>query len=235
MSIDPTDQQKHKWFVLKNEQVLGPLSAEEIEKDFLHLENIFIWGKNFPEWINISKWKNKFHQLQKEKLEKPIEESEWKLRVEGKESSLMKFDEMIDYLKSMKDLNNIEVCNERSKKWKDLFAVPQIIDELGVTRRAHPRVPIIGSLHCESHAKGTFDIKVIAISEGGMGVVEAKNLRIGDRFKGTLDSPNLFSKVVSQCEVLYVGKDGYVGLKFVGLPLEFKTQLIEYVNKFSNE
>ncbi|HPI41180.1 MAG TPA: PilZ domain-containing protein, partial [Pseudobdellovibrionaceae bacterium] len=183
----------------------------------------------------ISKWKNKQHQMLQVSTEKDIEESIWRARVEGKESDLLKYDELIDYLKSLKDLNNIEVWMDAQKKWKDLFAVNRIVDTLGVSRRSHPRVPIIGNLHCESPAKGNFDVKVITISEGGTGVVEAKSVRIGDRFKGTLDSPNLFSKIVSQFEVLYVGKDGYAGLKFVGLPLEFKTQIIEYVNKFSND
>ena len=43
----------------------------------------------------------------------------------------------------------------------------------------------------------------------------------------------LFVTINTTCEVVYVGNDGYAGLRFVGLPEEFKSSIIEYVRKFA--
>ncbi|MNL61128.1 hypothetical protein D3C87_1850130 [compost metagenome] len=74
---------------------------------------------------------------------------------------------------------------------------------------------------------------MISVSEGGFGVNDAKNLQIGEKFMGTLTSPNLYVTINCTCEVVYVGSDGYAGIRFVGLPAEYKTSIVEYVNKFA--
>ncbi|MNT95603.1 hypothetical protein D3C72_2375100 [compost metagenome] len=74
---------------------------------------------------------------------------------------------------------------------------------------------------------------MISISEGGLGVTEVRNLQIGDRFTGNLNSPNLYMQINAICDVVYLGNDGYAGLRFANLPIEAKSSIIEYVNKFA--
>lgn len=219
------------WFILSEGQVQGPFEAAEIETRLGQLKECQIWGKGQSEWMTPAKWRA---SLKDQGL--PVAPAEpqgsWKMRVEGKEHPPMKYSELISALKGMTDYSAVDICTDVSNAWKEVYAIPRIVDDLGISRRSHPRVPIVGTITCEG-PRGEFSCRVISISEGGFGVNDAKDLRIGEQFKGTLTSPNLFITINSTVEVVYVGTDGYAGLRFVGLPEEFKSSIIEYVRKFA--
>ncbi|WP_347356422.1 PilZ domain-containing protein [Bdellovibrio sp.] len=220
------------WFILSEGQVTGPFDHEEIESRLTNTQEAQIWGRGQSEWMTPLKWRQSLkdqHQIAVAQNEPP---GLWQLRVEGKEQPAMKYSDLITYLKKLRDYSAVDICTDNSKVWKEIYSVPRIVDDLGISRRSHPRVPMVGTLACES-PKGEFSCRVISISEGGLGVNDAQNLQIGERFKGTLTSPNLFVTINTTCEVVYVGNDGYAGLRFVGLPEEFKSSIIEYVRKFA--
>lgn len=221
------------WFVLNAGQVTGPFDSNEVEHQANQFAQAQIWGRGQTEWVTFDKWKKNLqanHQILPIKQTAP---NLWKLRVEGKERDLLSYDQLIKFLKTNTDYAVIDVSPEGSDVWTEVFGVPRIVEDLGITRRSHPRVPIVGILKCES-ANGPFQCRVISISEGGLGVNDAINLSIGMKFAGTLESPNLFSKIASTFEVVYVGKDGYAGLRFVGIADESKNSIIEYVRKFTS-
>jgi hypothetical protein len=145
----------------------------------------------------------------------------------------MQHDEMIEFLKTQKDYGEIQIWTEGYTEWKDIYQIHKIMDELGVSRRSHPRVPIMGTLTCEG-ATGNITARALSISEGGLGVTEAANVKIGERFKTILKSPNLYAPIHSTVEVVYVGHDGYAGMKFASIHPESKSAIIEYVRKFTD-
>lgn len=219
------------WFILSNGQVTGPYDSTEIENNLSSATDPLIWGRTVSEWMVPAKWRQAQQSLQKAKAD-AAPESIWKVRVEGIEKAPLKYSELIAYLKTLTDFSSVDIRPDSSSLWKEIYAFPQIADDLGISRRSHPRVPIVGKLVCELPA-GPKDYRVISISEGGLGLTDASDLKIGQRFKGILTSANLFITITSDCEVVYAGNDGYVGLRFIGLPEEFKSSIIEYVNKFS--
>lgn len=221
------------WFVLSAGQVTGPFDSNEIDSQASKLGDAQIWGRGQTEWVSFDKWKKNLqtnHQILPTKEATP---TLWRLRVEGKEKELLPYDQLIKFLKSNTDYAVIDVSPENSDVWTEVFGVPRIVEDLGITRRTHPRVPIVGILKCEG-ASGSFQCRVISISEGGLGVNDATSLSIGTKFTGTLESPNLVAKISSTFEVVYVGKDGYAGLRFVGITDEAKNFIIEYVRKFTS-
>lgn len=219
------------WFILSEGQVNGPFDQDEIETRLPTAKDPQIWGRGQSEWAAPTRW----HQILKElgAATPPSNEIQvlWKVRVEGQEKNPLKYSELISYLKTLKDFSAVDISHDNGP-WKEVYSVPRVVEDLGISRRSHPRVPIVGTLACES-PKGSFSCRVISISEGGLGINDAKNLQIGERFKATLTSPNLFITINTTCEVVYVGNDGYAGLRFLGLPDEFKSSIIEYVNKFA--
>lgn len=220
------------WFLLNEGQVTGPFDAAEIESKIPGTPEALIWGRGQAEWTKADKWR-KALQASGITVAAPAQNDRWLVRVEGKEQPPMTYDNLLKFLRTQQDFSTIDVKPEGSPSWREIYNIQRIVDDLGVTRRSHPRVPIMGSFETDSESRIQFKSKVISISEGGLGLSEAKGRQIGEKFRGTMTSPNLFVTVNSNCEVVYVGSDGYAGIKFIGLPAEEKSAIIEYVNKFS--
>jgi hypothetical protein len=223
-----------KWFLLLDSQVTGPFSKEDIEGRAATLEQSLIWGRGQGEWLNLEKWrlfqKEMIHLAQKIKVSS---DRLWKIRVTGQELKPMNHDQMIDFLKTQKDLSEVQLWTEGYSEWKDIYQIHKIMDELGVSRRQHPRVPIMGTLTCEG-ASGNITARVLSISEGGLGITDAPQMKIGEKFKSVLKSPNLYGPIHSTVEVVYVGSDSYAGMKFTSIHPESKSAIIEYVKKFTD-
>lgn len=225
------------WFILNDGQVTGPLTSEEIESKIASLNTQAqpsvepqIWGRGHSEWMTPGKWRQVMRELQPLKADADNQQL-WKIRIDGSEKKPMKYAELIAYLKNIKDFSRVDLSFAGSG-WKEIFGFQKVVDDLEISRRSHPRVPIVGTIVCES-AQGDFSCRVISISEGGLGINDAQRLQIGERFSGTLTSPNLYVTIICTCEVVYAGTDGYAGVRFVGLTEEFKSSIIEYVNKFA--
>lgn len=157
----------------------------------------------------------------------------WRIRIDGKAQDAVTYTELIASLKNIKDFTTVDVSSDNGETWKDIYSVQQVVDNLGISRRSHPRVPIVGTLEFENDKGEPVKCRVISVSQGGLGVNDAQALQIGQKFYATLTSPNLYVTVTTSCEVIYVGSDGYAGLRFVGIPEEFKSSIVEYVNKFA--
>lgn len=221
------------WFILNEGQVTGPHDEEEIEHRLVSAKEPQIWGRGLSEWMGPARWRQSLNEISHVAPSIAGTPHLWKVRIHGEEKSPMPYDDLITFLKSQKDLSPVEVAmGDGLPKWKEVYAFSQITGDLGVSRRAHPRVPIVGTLTCQSD-EGEFTCRVISISEGGLGITDAKNLKIGQQLKTSLTSANLFITINSTCDVVYVGGDGYAGLRFNGLPSEFKSSIVEYVNKFA--
>lgn len=219
------------WFILNDGQVLGPFTIAEVRADLPKLKDVQIWGKGLSEWLPPDKWEKslkKFPQATNNS-ENP---EKWLLRIEGKELPGQTFQQLISHLKGLGDLSAVDVKLESDKNWQDVYSVNTIINELGISRRSHPRVPILADMACEA-PRGNFKVKVFSISEGGLGVTTPERLTLGERFKGHLKSDNLYAPVSATMEVVFSGKEGYAGLKFVVISDEAKNSIIEYVKKFT--
>jgi hypothetical protein len=227
-----------KWFVMKNGQILGPYSQSEVEAQAKE-PKVLIWGKGAPEWMDLAKWKKVLANPESvyglKGAAAPISAANrmWKIRLSGEEQKPMNQTQMMEFLKTHDDHSEIQLWTEGYTDWKDIYQIHAIMDEMGVSRRKHPRVPIMGTLACEG-ASAAFIARVLSISEGGLGITETGVIKIGEKFKGVLKSPNLKNLVTSNYEVVYMGHDGYAGLKFVGIDSESKAMIIEYIKKFTD-
>jgi hypothetical protein len=223
-----------KWFLLIDGQVSGPFTKEEVDSRLTLGSNPLIWGRGQTEWVPSDRWNQvlRDHDSANRKNRNAGLDRMWKIRVAGQELRSMNHDQMIDFLRTQKDYGEIQIWTEGYTEWKDIYQIHKIMDELGVSRRQHPRVPIMGTLACEG-ATGSLTARILSISEGGLGVTEAPEVKIGEKFKTILKSPNLYTPIHSTAEVVYVGQDGYAGLKFISLHPESKSAIIEYVKKFT--
>jgi hypothetical protein len=223
-----------KWFLLRDGQVTGPYEKEDVESRLTLGSSPLIWGRGQTEWVAPDRWAQllKEGESQLRSQRNAGADRLWKIRIAGQELKPMNHDQMIDFLRTQKDLSEIQIWTEGYTDWKEIYQIHKIMDELGVSRRQHPRVPIMGTLTCEG-ATGNITARILSVSEGGLGITDAPDVKIGEKFKTILKSPNLYAPIHSTVEVVYVGADGYAGMKFISLHPESKSTIIEYVKKFT--
>jgi len=225
------------WFILNEGQVTGPYDADEVEQTISQGagKSLQVWGKGQNEWMEPAKWRQAFKQsLTQAQADAAAAEEKpsWYVSVDGHEYPPLSYKQLIQYLKTLKSLAAVDLKTESEKVWRDVYSFQRIVNDLGITRRAHPRVPIMGTLQCEG-SNGNFTARALSISEGGLGMSQTANLQIGDKLRLVLTSPNLHGTVTAHCDVVYIGNDGYAGLRFKSLTEENKSLILEYVNKFA--
>lgn len=223
-----------KWFLLQDGQVRGPFAQGEIDVECANHPKSLVWGRGLVEWLDFPEWKRHLLIAGPSLSEKtPAEERHWQVRLGEDIRGPFTYAELLEDLRKVTDYSLVELATDPHSGWREIYAFQKIVDELGITRRAHPRVPIMGTLTINT-PKGPVPTKVVSISQGGLGINEAPPFAIGDRFKGTLSSSNLYSELHCTLEVVYIGGDGYTGLRFVQIPTEAHASVIEYVNKFKS-
>lgn len=222
-----------KWFVAVDGQVRGPFAEEAVEAMVAGSANSLVWGRGLDEWLPPQRWRQS-RQERTVHLQsgESSTEREWRVATAGQEQPPMSYAQMLLFLRKQTNLQDVLVWTEGYSEWREVFQIHRIMDELGVSRRAHPRVPITGSLQCEG-ATGSFEAKLQSISEGGVGAMNALHVKIGEKYKIHLQSPNLPSPIHASAEVVYVGQDGYGGFRFSALQAENKSMIIDYVKRFT--
>ena len=229
--ISSSSSSDRKWFLCADGVVSGPYDQNIVNERVANSPQSLIWGRGLPDWISPQKWKKIEGELEKTISQHRVaNERLWKLKVGDEEQPPMIFEQMLAFLRTRHDYGEMMVWTEGYSEWKELFQIHKIMDELGVPRRRHPRVPLMGQVSCEG-ATGIFNGRVLSISEGGLGFTDSEPVKIGEKFKIIIKSPNLYLPIHATAEVVYVGNDGYVGMKFIGLQSESKSAIIEYVKK----
>jgi hypothetical protein len=224
--------EEKRWFLLHEGQVIGPFAQAEVESHAASLKSPLVWGKGPSEWMTLEKWSKVASEIVAGTQKPRASDRVWKVRVAGQEMAAMEYDQMIEALKKQTDHSDVQIWTEGYSEWKDIFQIHKIMDELGVSRRQYPRVPLMGTVQCEG-VTNTFTAQAQSIGAGGLGVTGVPDIKIGEKLKTILKSPNLPAAVHSTCEVVYVGSDGYAGLKFVTIQAEAQAGIVEYVKKFT--
>lgn len=218
-----------KWFVSNNEQVSGPFSSEQVHAGVENgsiVGSYLIWSRAMNEWTSVTTWLRKSDQIQQ--LEHPENKSIWHYAVSDSSYGPMTRSEMLESLSKIRDLGDVLVWTHGMKAWASIFDFHDILDDLGVNRRKHPRANISGSVVVNFEGE-TFIGQLSSISEGGIGAKNLPQLIPGQEIKLDIKS-NHFSSVISvKARVQYVNSRGYAGLKFDNLHMEAKSTIIEYV------
>lgn len=248
-----------KWFLQLNGHVQGPFSQDSLQATIQGLgnensENALIWKRGFSEWIKVSKLQTMDlksitpPETQDENTQTDVAQEDrlfektfthtftdgafYRAQINFVDQPLMTKAELLALIAKQQDVTKVSIQDPKTKEWKDVYAFPDIVERLGLSRRKQPRVPILAQFAGKSNNKGDISCRVITISQGGMGFTENFDLKIGDEVEGQISSPHFFQSINVKAEVIYAGQDGYVGLKFIQIPDEAKAAIIEYIKKF---
>jgi hypothetical protein len=227
-----------EWFVFQKNSILGPFSTEDVKMQIFDGkidQESFIWWKGEKDWVSITKWENEYPEIIK-KLEAHFQVN-WKIRDEEHETQYMSFDDCLQHLKHLEVKNTIYVSRENPDgldHWESIFSNTILLNALEMTRRKHPRVPIVATAKVSKReSKFSYLVKVNTIGEGGMGVSGlGKNFPTGTTVELRLEGPSFSVPLIAEGRILYITKDGLSGIEFTVMNSESQSTLIEYVNHF---
>ena len=223
-----------KWFALVEGHVKGPYRQIEIESLLPQWSAPVIWGKGQHEWFSPEKWKMYLQEsIERTSQDHERADRQWRVLLKGEQSQPMNYDMMIKLLGNQSELREVRIWTEGYSEWKEVFQIHKIMDDLGVSRRSHPRVPIMGTLTCENNHE-TFNARLLSISQGGLGATEGKKLKIGDKLRVVIMASQLSQAIPATVEVVFTGREGYFGMKFVGLQSESRNMIADYIERFNS-
>lgn len=224
------------WFLYSNDVVTGPFSTDHVHARVASGElgpQCFIWWKGQREWIPIQTWKTELHSILASLVgnqQKPI----WYVDVGAAPIGPLTQNELIDNLRSQTDLGRIRLWAVGMQKWKTLFELHDIMEQLGISRREHDRAPLMGTVaitRSNEDPKG-FVAKAASISVGGIGVSSAHDLRRGDEVALLIRSNDIPSNLHVRGEVVYVTDAGHAGIRFNKVLPETHSLIHDYVKRF---
>ena len=237
-----------KWFLQFQGHVDGPLDTARLQKALqtigdAQLEKTYLWRRGLTEWMKASKW-NADDEItmaatlatsapvyasdhsDKTAAQTMTEGSFYRVQINFVDQPLMTKSELLNLLSKQQDVSSISIQDPKSKEWKEVYAFPDLVERLGLTRRSHPRVPILAQFAGFSNKNPHLNARIISVSEGGLGFTDHFELKIGDTVEGQVTSPHFFQPMSIKAEVIYSGLDSYVGLALKGITDEAKSAII---------
>lgn len=242
-----------KWFLQIQGRIQGPYNIENLQMTLqnledAHLNQALLWKRGLSEWMKANKWRPE-DDLKIENFTPPPTASAnsdqpktfaqtfndgalYRVQVNFVDQPMMSKNELMNLIAKQEDVSTIAIMDPKTKEWKDVYAFPDIVQKLGISRRKHPRVPILAQFTGSSNKHPTLNARIITISEGGMGFTDQFDLKIGDEVTGQITSPHFFQPINVKADVIFSGQDGYIGLKFSLVNDESKAAIIDYIKKF---
>jgi hypothetical protein len=220
-----------KWFVIQQEKVTGPFHEDEIKAQVssgLVQTTDLVWGRPLDNWTSINRWLAQLSSMTAG-VENLNSQQMWHYAVGGDSKGPMTRTELVNELKAIRNQNNILVWTKGMKAWVDLYDFHDLLDEIGLNRREHPRCKINGQI-VVSFENQTFIGQLSSISVGGFGCTRLNTtLPIGQDVKVEIKSDALGDVVTAKANVQYISQDGYLGCKFATLNMEAKSRILSYV------
>ena len=228
----PTDRPNvmAKWFICENEEVSGPFDTEVLERKIEAgslSSQCLIWGHPQTEWKSPSWWRSNLHDLMSSQR-RPKMEKLWHYVINEVSHGPMKRQELVETLKDLDEKTEVLVWTNGMDDWVSLFDVDDLLQEIGFSRRQHPRANIEGQVVVEQNGQ-SFIGQLKTVSAGGCGFIGSKEIDSGSEIKVTIKSEAFYKEVRAQAEVRYISESGFTGLKFLGINQEDKAAIINYV------
>ena len=226
-----------KWFVINKERVSGPFREDEIKAQLASgtlLESELVWGRPLEQWIKLSKWSSQVSQMTAS-VESINTQQMWHYAVDGDSKGPMTRTELVNELKQLRNKNDLLVWTKGMKAWADLYDFHDLLDEVGLNRREHPRCHIDGSVVIKFENQ-TLIGQLCAISAGGLGANQINaNLPIGQSVQVEIKAAVLGDVIMAKATLQYISEGGYAGFKFTNLSMEAKSKIMGYIKSIKTE
>lgn len=226
-----------QWFFYFREETSGPYSTDEVKKWISSsksslVKKTLIWGGTLAEWKNLDWWQSNYEDFTLDKVKlssKPI----WHYVYNEQSFGPLSRTQLIDAVKSLDNKSEVFVWKQGMKNWTPIFHCPDIMDEVGVSQRKHPRASIQGQVAIKTEA-GTQIGALRSISAGGCGAQGLQNLSTGEPLQIKIKSDVFYAPINAHAEIRYISETGYAGMEFTHINSEEKAMIINYIRQIQN-
>lgn len=226
----------NKWFVQTDNSVKGPFSAEDVQSRVSKGElrpSDLIWGPALEEWRPVHWWLANYNSILANLNQRtPIEE--WHYSINGQTHGPVSRLELIHELKKLKTPGETLLWTAGMVSWAPVYELAEILTEVGVSRRAHPRAEILGKATFKLENQSPFDADMVVISEGGFAVALNEGIKPGSVVAVEIHAPALREVLHAKAECRYCS-NGLTGFRFTHLGVEYKSNVIQYVKSYISQ
>lgn len=223
-----------KWFVMRDEKIEGPYSTDallrKVETGDLNSETL-VWGPLQMGWKSVDWWRQALPHLKSVQTELEAED-QWYYVKEGRRIGPLTRGEMVEQLRVMAGsdqvIARVLTWTKGFKKWTPVIEQHDLMNELEIDMRKHPRARAQGRLTVTFKGQ-TFESSLKTISEGGIGAEPIPMVYPGEEVLVTIHSDDL-GPINAKAEVRYVNNVN-LGLQFLSINSEFKSNIVSYVKK----
>lgn len=221
------------WFICHNENVVGPFTVDEI-KDQVHQgllgQECLVWGRGQGDWVSVGNWIKLSDSYQASEVQNHRPEQMWHYAIEGDSKGPMSRGELILELSNIRNKDQILVWTKGMTAWADLFEFHDLLDELGLNKREHPRAPIRGAVVITPEDGAPIIAQLKTVSAGGVGATNVnQSLSMGQNVTLEIKSDSLNETISVKAQVQYVTELGFVGFKFQSISMEAKSRILQYL------
>lgn len=219
-----------QWFVLRNEDVKGPYTTDEVKSLAAQGElqdRDLIWGRLQSEWQSIGWWMVELPNLLA-KTKEVKDDRLWHYAVGGTAHGPFNREDLLERLKSVNVSQDILVWTKGMKAWAPIYEFNDLLDAIGVNKRQFPRADIEGRVTMRVGLQVIEGI-LLTISEGGFGADQINGVNIGQVLSVEIHSDAFYDPIHAKAEVRYVTEGSYVGFKFQNINMEARGAIIQYV------
>lgn len=227
-----------KWFTFSNEKVEGPYTTDtllrKVEAGDLSHDSL-IWGPLQVGWKPLEWWQQALPHLKSLHSEITAPE-EWYMVKQGIRMGPLTRPQLITHLGQMTEndemIAKILVWTKGFKKWTRVIELHDMMNELGLDQRKHPRARARGRVVITFQGQ-SYSSSLKSISEGGIGAEPIPMVYAGEEVQISIESEDLGSEISAKAEVRYVNAS-HIGLQFLALNSENKASIVTYIkNKTS--
>lgn len=220
-----------KWFICRNDEVLGPFPSEEVRRRLESAELIssdLIWGAGMAGWQTLQWWSRESPNLSiVPQADDQLEA--WHFAIGGKSYGPFQRAQLVQELKVVEALGEVMLWTKGMKEWAHLFEFHDILTDLGVNKRQFPRSELQGQAVIKTDGQ-TLVAPTLTVSEGGLSIRLDSGLVSGQFATIEIQSPIFHQPLHARCEVRYAA-NGVVGLRFSNLNSESKGAIVQLMRQ----
>ena len=152
----------------------------------------------------------------------------WHYALDGRSLGPFSREALIVELRRVPVTEGVSLWTKGMREWAPLAEFHDVLNELGVNRRASPRATISGTVTLEFDGL-TQPAPLISISEGGVRLLCDSQFRAGEILTLNVKGEGLVRPFTARGEVRYCA-NGVIGLKFENLDAAARGVIATYVN-----
>jgi len=226
---------KVRWFFLnKKNEVLGPFEKWEIELQLVSEPDGLVWGSGITDWLKPSEWRNRVQLLEEVLADLESNKSQiWYYQEGPTLTGPLSYHDLIQKLKNCVDSSQVLIRRSPNKKMRSIFEWPSLVEETGLSRRQHARVPIQADFNYRFNKK-IHQKKLNTISEGGFSLMDCSEHDEGDLLTGQIVSVFLNLPVHCSAKLIRLHKNGICSFRFQDLSESATLLIKKYAAQFKS-